>query len=367
MSEEFSKYKDKLSKDQKDILDKLLQKHTDECEKLFFKEIQLDREHSTIVNMIAYAFSEVGPLSSTGYHFITVDPLYKYRGEKGNKIFDIVLYNRESKRAIMIECKSSIGKAHRDVIVPATDQVENTNNHHHELEEEIGGEIKDLEYVVCGISQDIEEVCKILKDEPLCLLTVDLFRFTIKLFNLTGSLDGNQTGRLIQKRQLHIDAEFRKRLFEKTESRGQIEGFKIAPSSHMCRILSRVFERILQRVSSASNNQEKRFWLHEMKEIVREELPRIDAADADRITKEVYDLAISLKIIEAEKTVDEKQGIAFNLKLMSKSARTIEKEIVERYTKEKCKERSPKLALEEYQKFVETSPSSLDYHFKNKT
>src|SRR5690606_19800997 len=277
-SEDFSKFREKLAKDHRTVLDSLLQKHSTECKKSFLNEIQRDQVHSMIVNMCAFAFSESGPLTSTGYHFITVDPLYKYRGEKeGNKIFDIVIYNRESKRAIMIECKSSIGDARKSVLAPLADQIRNVRDHKKELEDEIGGEITDFEYVICGLSQDIEEVGKALQDsnEPVCLWTVDLFRFTLKLFNLAGSADGSQTGNLIRKGQLHKDESLRKSLFEKTESRGQIEGFKIAPTSHICRVLSRVFERIIQEVINANAGQEKRFWLHELVQMTQKELPRL--------------------------------------------------------------------------------------------
>ncbi len=156
----------------------------------------------------------------------------------------------------MIECKSSIGDARKSVLTPLADQIKNVQDYKKELEDEIGGEIADIEYVICGLSQDIEEVGKALQDnnEPVCLWTVDLFRFTLKLFNLTGSADGEQTGKLIRKGQLHKDEKLRKSLFEKTESRGQIEGFKIAPTSHICRMLSRVFERIIQEVGLLSNS-----------------------------------------------------------------------------------------------------------------
>ncbi|MEP0826135.1 MAG: hypothetical protein HRF40_11680 [Nitrososphaera sp.] len=364
-SEDFSKYREKLAKDQRTILDNLLLKHSTECKKSLLNEIQRDQVHSMIVNMCAFAFSESGPLTSTGYHFITVDPLYRYRGEKeGNKIFDLVIYNRESKRAIMIECKSSIGDARKSVLTPLADQIKNVQDHKKELEDEIGGEISDIEYVICGLSQDIEEVGKALQDnnEPVCLWTVDLFRFTLKLFNLTGSADGEQTGKLIRKGQLHKDEKLRRSLFEKTESRGQIEGFKIAPTSHICRILSRVFERIIQEVILTNAGQEKKFWLHELIQMTQKELPKLQAEDVQRITKELYELALQLKIVEAEKALDKENDMTFILKIGARSARTLEKEVTERYAEEKCKDRSPALALKEFEESLKSNIGSLDYH-----
>ncbi|AFU57458.1 hypothetical protein Ngar_c05150 [Candidatus Nitrososphaera gargensis Ga9.2] len=283
---------------------------------------------------------------------------------EGNKIFDLVIYNRESKRAIMIECKSSIGDARKSVLTPLADQIKNVQDYKKELEDEIGGEIADIEYVICGLSQDIEEVGKALQDnnEPVCLWTVDLFRFTLKLFNLTGSADGEQTGKLIRKGQLHRDEKLRKSLFEKTESRGQIEGFKIAPTSHICRMLSRVFERIIQEVILTNTRQEKRFWLHELVQMTQKELPKLQAEDVQRITKELYELALQLKIIEVEKSLDKENDMAFILKIGARSARTLEKEINERYAEEKCRDRSPALALKEFEEFLKSNIGSLDYH-----
>ncbi len=363
-SEDFNKYREKLAKDQRTILDNLLQKHSTECKKSFLNEIQRDQVHSMIVNMCAFAFSESGPLTATGYHFITVDPLYKYRGEKeGNKIFDLVIYNREAKRAILIECKSSIGDARKSVLTPLVHQIGNVEDHKKELEDEIGGEISDIEYVICGPSQDIEEVGKVLQDnEAVCLWTVDLYRFTLKLFNLTGSTDSEKTGKLVRKGQLHKDEKLRRSLFDKTESSGQIEGFKIAPTSHICRILSRVFERIIQEVILTSTGQEKRFWLHELVQMTQKELPKLQVEEVRRISKELYELALKLKIVEAEKSLDKENDLAFILKIGARSARTLEKEINERYAEEKCKDRSPSLALKEYQESLKSDIGSLDYH-----
>jgi hypothetical protein len=198
----------------------------------------------------------------------------------------------------------------------------------------------------------------------VCLWTVDLYFFKLKLFNFGGSSNGNQTGKLVKKRQLHIDENLRKRLFEKVESRAQIEGFKIAPTSHICRILSHVLERIIREIINIGIGQEKRFWLHELVSIVREELPKIDIEDVRRISKELYELALRLRIVDEEKTLDNRnQDLSFILKLSPRYLRTLEKEINDRYAEDKCKERSPTNAIQEYNESLKTNVESLDYHF----
>jgi hypothetical protein len=129
MADELSNLRVRLDKDQRTILDNISTKNFEECKKATRDSIERDRLHTTIVNMCAFAFSEDGPLAATGYHFITVEPLYEYRKEKGNKIFDLVIYNKEFKRSILIECKSSIGDPRFAVLNPLRDQIDTVVQH----------------------------------------------------------------------------------------------------------------------------------------------------------------------------------------------------------------------------------------------
>lgn len=363
MQDDYTKFRGNLQKPQREILDKIYKRNLDECNKATKNQITIDHQHTIILNICAYAFSESGPLASTGYHYITVEPLYKYRGEKGNKIFDLVLYNKEQKRAILIECKSSIGRS-RDILNDLQDQIDNTIRHKSELEEEIGGEINDMEYVICGPGQDIEEIGKILDKETVCLWTVDLYQFTIKLFNTSVSLNGSETGKLIQKRQLHRDENLRKRLYDKIESRGQIDGLQITPSSHVCRVISRVFARVAQEVLFKSTEQEKRFWLHELREVVRKELSTLDTDSICRISEMIYKMGIKLKLIDANTSLPKNgDDIAFNLKIGAKSAKTIEMNIQEKYIEDECEEKTPAKSIEDYTDYVKSSEGSLDNIF----
>lgn len=359
----YTKFRLNLKKPQRDILDKIFERNSEECKKVARDEITIDLRHTTIVNICAFAFSESGPLVSTGYHYITVEPLYKFRGEKGNKIFDLVIYNKDQKRAILIECKSSIGRP-KDVLKDLKDQIDNAIAHKSELEEEIGGAIDDMEFVIFGPSQDIEEIGKIINNETVCLWTVDLFQFTIKLFNFSGSNNGDETAKLIRKCQLHKDENLRINLYKKVESRGQIDGLQVTPSSHMCRIISRVFARIAQDVLFRSTEQEKRFWLHELKEIVRKELPTIDAESIDRISETIYNIGAKLKLIEANVTLPvNANDPVFNLKISARSPKTIEQNIQEKYIENECEEKTPAKSIEDYTNYVKESEGSLDNIF----
>lgn len=359
MSDAFDLLKGKLSKEHQSILERLQKRKFDECRKIIIDEIETDKLHSDIINICAYAFSESGPLSNTGYHFITVDPLYNTRDEKGNKIFDILLFNKDDKRAILIECKTSVSNT-SSLMNDLMDQINNSKRHLKELEEETGGQIDDLEFVICCTPQDTEEIGKKVNNEPVCLWSTDLFFFTLKLFNIRNSNDSKETGILINKGQLHKNENLRVALYKKIESRGQIDGFKISPSSHLCRIMSRVLYRIV--IEIIPNNSEKKFWIHELKEILRKELPKVSFMEIDRISKIFYEKASEMEIIDINETLE--KDLSFTLKINFRSIKSIEKEIIERYGKYKCQSRSREEAIKEYEEMLKTSKESLDYFFK---
>ena len=204
---------------------------------------------------------------------------------------------------------------------PAKEQIQNAINHKKDLEEEIGGQVGTFR--ICSVSaypQDIEEVAKSITNEPLVLWTVHLFRFTLKLFNLKGSVDTSVTAELITKNQLHRDTLLRKRLFGKIESTGQIDGLQVSPTSHICRILSHVFARIIGKILLSDTGQEKRFWLRELMEMVQGELLNVTIEDIKRITDEVYKLALKLKIVESEPSFSD-SDVALRLKVGARSIR----------------------------------------------
>jgi hypothetical protein len=182
---------------------------------------------------------------------------------------------------------------------------------------------------------------------------------TLKLYNRSG-LDSAESGKLIRRRQLHINENLRRRLYGKIESRGQIEGIKVMPSSHICRILSRVFVRIIAEIMIDMTGQERRFWYNELVEKVQDEIPRIPIDDIRRISDELYKLSMKMKIIETESTLT--SSSSFRLKITARSPRTIEKSIEEKYIEEVCKERSPNDSIAEFNQYLKSNAGSLNYH-----
>lgn len=364
-NEEFNKLRSSLDKDRRGVLDRFLERHCKECEQSVRDEIDSDKRHVAITNLVAFAFSKSGPLRTTGYGFIKTEPLFRFRTEEGNKIFDIVLYSQKTKRAILIEVKSSIEEPRRDVIIPLKDQIANARNHWKELESEVTGEIVDMEFVICGPPQDIEEVGKKLhEDEPACLWSADIQYSTLKIYNPTGTTDSQRTGELIRRRQLNIDPELRERMYTKTKSQGQV-GLRILTTSHICRVLSRAVAGITQKFLHDVSADERRFWIHELKAVLADEIPNTPPEDLDRISREAVGLATRLKIVEAEPSLTKPSETSYKLKLGTRTPRTIEDFIEIQYIKQTCEENSPVMAIKEFQDFVSQDAGTLDKIFSS--
>lgn len=366
MTEDYIKFRDKLSSDRKKILDGILKNTSEDCIKVQKEEIQRDRNHTDLVNMCAFAFSENGPLSDTGYHFITVEPLYRLRmingGTIGNKIFDLVIYNNNQKKAILIECKTSISNPRKDVLEPLKQQIKTVIKNKISLEEEIGGEIDAFEYVVCGLPQDIEEVAKSLQsDDTVCLWTADLFTSTLKLYNPSGSTEGNITGKLINLGQLHRDETLRRRIFRKIESNGQIEGLRILPSSHVCRILTHVIVRITRKHIFQSTNSDSQFSFTELAECVQKELRKLEFENAKQLATILFKLGIKFKIMETSTPeITNDSEVIIRLKSGSRSLKTIEKYVEDKYIDSKCKEESSWKSIDKYKQIIRSDPNSIE-------
>jgi hypothetical protein len=362
MVDEYNTFKEKLTKDQKTILDKILNISLDDCHKLHQGEIDRDRTHTDMVNICAYAFSLSGPLADTGYQFVETEPLFSIRGIKGNKIFDLVLYNKTLKRAILIECKSSISDPRTSVLNPLKDQMKNALTNKKTLEEEVGGEIVDMEYVVCGRGQPIEEVGKAVDiDEPVILWTIDLFTNTLKLYNPSNTKDGSVTGKLVKQSQLHKDSKLKERLYNEVESDGVIEGLKILSTSHICRILSRTLARIIQDFLQDTTASEKKFRLHEMIQCIQKELPKVTVADAQRLAGELNTLAEEIKIIEQDNILPKPNETdpSFKFRIGARSLKSIEREVEEKYIDKKCRDEARKTAITKYSEYASSAPDSI--------
>lgn len=106
---------------------------------------EIASRHDSLITVCASTF---GPESQCaqelGYYFVSSEPL----AELSVKNYDVLVYNPNLKKAIFIECKSSISRAGKIVneLYEAKEQVENNKEY---LEEKIGGDIESLEFVIC--------------------------------------------------------------------------------------------------------------------------------------------------------------------------------------------------------------------------
>lgn len=76
------------------------------------ESIKADIEHHELMKICGQVFANNSPVSlNTGYRFFCTEPLVEFSSdEKGNRVFDLLILNKEENASIFVECKSSFGK-----------------------------------------------------------------------------------------------------------------------------------------------------------------------------------------------------------------------------------------------------------------
>ena len=122
--------------------------------------ISIDTEHLRMVQTCSRAFCGTELAEKSGFHFFCAEPLIEFGGLKvGNKSFDLLLFNEERKKIILIECKSSIGdiKTLKTEIEQSIQLVEQNKEY---LAERVMDEISwdDCEYILCVTDKDSHKI-----------------------------------------------------------------------------------------------------------------------------------------------------------------------------------------------------------------
>lgn len=131
-------------------------------------EIDTDKKHQEIVQLCAKSFAETELAKKTGYEFYFAEPLIEFGDEKkGNRSFDLLLYNETTHQAILISCKSSIAEPKKILIEfeEAKRLVEEKIDYL--AKECIGDElfIENIEYVLCVYEKDENKVIDSIKGQ----------------------------------------------------------------------------------------------------------------------------------------------------------------------------------------------------------
>ncbi|MFB6213665.1 MAG: hypothetical protein ABEJ07_03845 [Candidatus Nanohaloarchaea archaeon] len=181
--DEYQKLKDQINTDeQKEWLESLKEEEFEEAFDFRKNEIKESLEddgfHMEMIQSVAAAFLKGSDISEeTGYNFLFTEPLV----EKGEKNFDVLIYNTESNSAVFVECKSSISDRSMNGVLEDTEQaIEAVEEHEEYLERQIGDDIDHKGFVLMTSASDIQK----LKDrdwefnggDDTCLWYIDIFK-----------------------------------------------------------------------------------------------------------------------------------------------------------------------------------------------
>lgn len=232
-----------MTPDAKEKFYKMLEELTNEKADLIRSEVKIDHKHLELVNLCATSFSPLSKLSNeTQYEMIIYEPLFR----RGIKTFDVAIYNAKSKQLILIECKSSITYLKR-LSEEIRKSIKDTLNNKGELENIIGDEIKDIEYVYCVPAMDAIEFGEYVRKEGLtiCIWFFDGFKNILKLYAQRD--ETNKQG--IDNGHLHKNSKLTRTLSKGVDvSSFDFRSVPFLPSSHIYTILMDVSMTIIRKM-----------------------------------------------------------------------------------------------------------------------
>jgi len=145
----------------RNLIEKYKQIHKPEYLERINAGISTDSEHLEMVQACSRAFCGTELSQISGFQFFCAEPLVEFGGlKKGNKSFDLLLYNEQSKKAIFIECKSSIKKDIKPLISEIDQSFQLVQENKDYLSERIDNQIAwdDCEYILCVADKDSQKI-----------------------------------------------------------------------------------------------------------------------------------------------------------------------------------------------------------------
>lgn len=244
----FRALQSRLSKNDKAALDKQLASLIEIEGHNVEKHIDRDKRHLTIVNFCADRFSTGSWISRrTEYVWIRVEPLFGL----GIKTFDLAVYNKSSKVMILIECKSSILEAEKE-IDELIEKIGIMLTKKDQLETMIGDEIKVLEFALCVSAGNASQVRPLMvsKQANCCLWSADIFEQILILEKLADNIPSE-----IASGRLHHDGILRSLLLEGSREGSSLRIVTFLPSSHMATILEELIPQLQGELQRSKTNE----------------------------------------------------------------------------------------------------------------
>ncbi len=342
----------RLGRREKSDLEGKLAEQIDAEKDIIEQNIHRDKQHLAIVNFCADKFGVGSRLSTrTGYVWVRVEPLYGL----GIKTFDIAIYNRGSRALILVECKSALREARRE-LDDLKSKIEVTVAKKTELGNVVGDDISLLEFAFCLKAGDAPLAKPIIASQgiPCCLWSADIFGETLVLEKLKDDSSSE-----IAAGRLHHDDQLREQLMKGSHDKRSLRTVTFLPSSHMANILE---ELIPQLRTELSNSQSDEFGLRDIKNLLARELSlqNFDAEEQLTLANKALNSAL-----EAGVVVDKAKGVEvpyekrFRLASQTQVHRRLIEDCHEKYVEYHAKENALRRVVREYR---ERHPDIREYY-----
>jgi len=295
--------------------------------------VQRDRQHLAIVNFVVTRFESGYYIhTKTGYAWIKVEPLFGL----GGKSFDVAIYNNQSKVMILVECKSGLSDARRE-IKEILEKTQNAYDSKESLSEMVGDDIASLEFAVCvkaGLAP-AARTAVLAVGAPVCIWEADIFGPSLFV-----DLHGQDSTTEISLGRLHHDEKLRRNLLEGIKEAKAGRQIAFLPSSHMCTILEEVTP-FLRLKLERTQNQGGEFSLEDIENLTKLEisLQNFDAKERKVLAEKILISGINADIF-IDLTEEQTDLSLKKLKLASqvKSGRQFNKDCHEKYVRHSARE-----------------------------
>ena len=341
MAEEFGNLMETLSSKEKGALKEIYDRKTSELQELLLEELERDNEHLELVNICYNLFTKTTELNKkTGYKVVLVDPLFTL----GIKIFDLMLLNRKSETAVLIEAKSSVSERKSGKIIDDTIQAaRSAMSLREKLEEFTGERITSIEFVVFSFAYYAE----VLKDAILSKKArICLWRYHVPpgVVQMVKLGDDVNTERLSGR--MHADEKLRQTLLKGvTTPAGALRSLQIMPTSHMFLKLEYIAQQLF--IELDKKPREKRFFEYSnVYNYCRQAFSstELDDSQVEKIAKEILESATDVGLCRSINPEDEFEERDFEI---SYGRRNYEK-FRDDYTKKRAGEKAFSAAIEEF-------------------
>ncbi|MBO3842208.1 MAG: hypothetical protein FGF48_07315 [Candidatus Brockarchaeota archaeon] len=306
--------------------------------------INIDLNHLVLVNLCINPFTKNSKIKS-GYLFIRTDPFFS----TGSKIFDLLLYNPDSKIAILIECKSSISDPSREVneVLLKIKQVQLNKDL---LENIVGDSINEVEFVICvspeyivGMREAIRKV-----NEHICLWSANVVEN--KIFLIPSNEDRSKAP---WERGTHRDGNLTQILVNAIKMEGgsvRIQPFMA--TSNMGLIVSELFTRLAFELMRTGTSQ---FSFKDVLTLIERSLLNHGSDEVEKVARSSLEVAYQIGIV-SDDTPHEND--IFKKKFSLTMRRPHGQRIIEKYISEKAKDNACRQLVE---KFRETQRKLFNY------